>query len=110
MSTEAAESKTGRRGFPNDLSRGGRHNDLPSMRCRAHAGGGMDGQADVPDIRECRMAAVDPDTHPHLQIVGPGVVAERSLDGHRRLDRCRGTFEDREEFVGPRIDSAAAPA
>jgi len=38
------------------------------------------------------------------------VVAERTLDGHRRLDRCRGTFEDREEFVGSRIDFAAVPA
>ena len=110
MATEASESGSSRRGFSSGLSGGGRHDDLPSMGCRAHAGRRMDGQADVPDIRECRMAAVNSDTHPHLQIVRPGVVAERTLDGHRRLDRCRGTFEDREEFVGSRIDFAAVPA
>jgi len=77
---------------------------------RADAGRGMDGQADVPDIRECRVAAVNPDPHPHLQIIGPGAAAERPLDGHRRLDRRRGAIEDREELVSARIDLAAASA
>ena len=77
---------------------------------RADAGRGMDGQTDVPDIRECRMAAVNPDPEPYLQVVGPRAGAERPLDGHRRLDRGRGAIEDREELVGPRIDFTAAPA
>ena len=70
----------------------------------------MDGEADIPDIGECRMTAVNPDTQPDLQIAGPGAVAERLLDGHRCLDSRRGAIEDREELVGPRIDFATAPA
>jgi len=53
---------------------------------------------------------VNPDTQPHLQIVGPCAVAEPPLDGHRRLDSRRGAIEDCEELVGTRIDFAAAPA
>ena len=71
---------------------------------------GGHGQTDVPDIRQGRVAAVNPDTHSHFQIARPGALAERSLDGHRRLDGGRGAIEDREELVGPRIDLVAAPS
>src|SRR4030095_10480813 len=71
MSTKAPESETACRGFPSGPSGGGRHDDLSPRRRAADAGRGMDGEADVPDIRQCRVAAVNPDTHPHFQIVGP---------------------------------------
>ena len=80
------------------------------MRRGADAGRGMDGEADVPDIRQCRVAAVNPDTHPHFQIVGPLAIAERPLDGYRSLDSRRGALEDREELVGTGIDFSAVPA
>jgi hypothetical protein len=51
MSTEAPESEAARYGFASGRSGGGRYDDLPSMGRRAEAGRGMDGQADVPDIR-----------------------------------------------------------
>ena len=80
------------------------------MRCGTDAGRRMDGKADVPDIRQCRVAAVNPDTHPHLQIVGPVAIGERTLDGYRSLDSRRGALEDCEELVGARIDFSAVPA
>src|SRR5215470_9918752 len=100
MSTEAPEPEGDRVGFSRRRSGRCGHEDLLPMRRRADAGRGVDGQADVPDVRERRMAAVDPDTHAYLEIVGPGVVDERPLDGHRRLDSRRGALEDREELVG----------
>ena len=110
MSTEAPESEAGRGRFSGGRSGRGGHDDLPPVGRRTDAGGGVDGQADVPDIRQCRVAAMKSDTQPHVQIVGPGVVAERPLDGHRRLDRRGGAIEDRKELVGTRIDFAAALA
>lgn len=50
---------------------------------------------------------MNPNTHPHFQIVGPGAVAERALDGHRRHDGSGSAIEDCEELVGARIDLTA---
>ena len=110
VSTEVSKSEAARCRFSCCRSGGGGHHDLPSVGRRADAGRGVDGQADVPDIRQCRVAAVNADTHPHVQIVGPGVVAEHLLDGHRRLDSGRGPIKDRKELVGTRIDFPAAPS
>src|SRR5262244_337975 len=104
MSAEAPEPEAGRGACSGGRSGGGGHDNLPPVGRRADAGRRVNGQADVPDIRECRVAAMNTDTQPHLQSVGPGAVAERPLDGHRGLDSRRGTIEDREELVGTRID------
>jgi hypothetical protein len=66
MSTETAEPDTGRRRRPDRDSRRGGHDDLSSVRRRAHASRGVHGQADVPEIGQGRAATVDPDTDPHL--------------------------------------------
>src|SRR5437879_8729439 len=62
MSTEAAESDAGRGRRCDRRSGSPGDDDLPSVSCRADAGGDVNGQTDVPDIGQCRAAAVDPDT------------------------------------------------
>jgi hypothetical protein len=50
---------------------------------------------------------MDPDPHPHLEILGPRPSSELALDGHRRVKGGSGTFEHREELVGPCLDHLA---
>src|SRR5207245_3525901 len=61
----------------------------------------------VPDVGQGVQAAVEPDASPAYHPAGPPSSAERTLDGHRRLDRDGGPLEDREELVGAGVDLAA---
>jgi len=74
----------------------------------ADASRGVDRQADVADLGERGSTAVNADAHADIQLVGPRVFANGALDGDRSIESGDGTFEDREEFVGARIDLAAA--
>ena len=108
MSAETAEADAGRCRFPDSRPGLAGNDDLPSVGRRADASRGVDGQTDVPDIGQCRATAMDPDTNPDFEIVGPGPIAERTLDGRRRLDGGGGPLEDREVLVGAGVDLAAA--
>src|SRR2546423_11207359 len=108
MSTEIMEPDAGGCGGPDRCPGRGGNDDLASVGCRADASGGVNGQADVPGVRQCRTAAMDADTDPDLQIVGPGPVAELALDRHRCFDSGRGPLEHGKELVGPSVDLAAA--
>src|SRR5512145_645249 len=52
MAAETAEPDAGRRRCPNRGPGGGGHDDLSSVGRRAKASGGVDGETDVPDVRQ----------------------------------------------------------
>src|SRR5438552_4389868 len=105
---QAAEADAGRdHPSDGDPCRAG-DDDLTPMGRRADACCGVDGQTDVPNIREGGAAAMDPHTSPDLEVVGPDPRAERALDVRGRLDGSLGAFEGCEKLVGARIDLAAA--
>ena len=108
MSTETPETNAGRRRSPDRHPGRGGHDDLPTVGRRAHARGGVNGQTDVAHIGQCRLTAMDPDAHPHLETVDPRSAAELALDRHRRFDGGTRPLEDREELVGARVDLSTA--
>src|SRR3989442_14396148 len=81
--------------------------NLTPMRRRADAGHGVDGQADVPEVRQGGPAAMDSDAHSDGEIFRPALPAERTLDSCGSLDGGCGALEGREELVGPVITSTA---
>lgn len=56
------------------------------MGSRADAGRGVDGQADVTDVRERGAPAMDPNADPDAEIVGPGVDFSAACSRHRSAD------------------------
>src|SRR5512145_365482 len=52
MAAETVEPDAGRRRCPNRGPGGGGHDDLSSVGRRAKASGGVDGETDVPDVRQ----------------------------------------------------------
>src|SRR5437762_4550879 len=110
MSTETSEPDAGRCRGPDRYPGSGGNDDLPTVRRRADASRGVNGQTNVPDIGQRRAAAMDPDTDPHLETPGPAPVAELTLDGYGRLAGGGGALEDRKELVGAGVDLAAASA
>src|ERR671931_791912 len=107
MSTQAPESDAIGRRCCDGRPRGGRDDDLPAVRGRAHARGDVDGETDIAGIRQCRATAVNAGANTHGDAVGPDARVELALNGHRRLDGGAGTLEHREELVGARVDLAA---
>src|SRR2546428_8540749 len=90
MRTGAAEWEAGRGRRRDRRSGSPGDDDLPSVSCRAHAGGDVNGQTDVPDFGQCRAAAVDPDTDADRKTVGemagPDAARELTPGRDRRLD------------------------
>src|SRR5437879_9917856 len=114
MSTEAAESDAGRGRRRDRRSGSPGDDDLPSVSCRADAGGDVNGQTDVPDFGQCRAAAVDPDTDADRKTVGemagPDAARELTLDRDGRFDGGGGPRENGAELISERVDLAAAPS
>src|SRR5689334_25007442 len=112
MPAETPEPHAGRRrgGRGRAGSRG--HEDLTTVRRRAHTRRRVHGEPDVPGLRQRRTTAVDADANANLRRGGRAVRAgspgQLALDGHGRLDRVCDTLEDGEELVGPRVDLASA--
>ena len=67
----------------------------------------MDGHADVVGVVERRVTAVDSDPYEHLEVFGPRPFSKLTLDCHRRVKGGSGSFEHREEIVGPSFDHVA---
>src|SRR3989442_14848583 len=81
--------------------------NLTPMRRRADAGHGVDGQADVPYVRQRGPAAMDSDAHSDREIFRPALPAERTLDSGGSLDGVCGALEDGEELVGAGVNLPA---
>src|SRR5438034_10755369 len=107
MSTEAAESDAGRGRRCDRRSGSPGDDDLPSVSCRADAGGDVKGQTDVPDFGECRAAAVEPDTDAERKTVGEmagsDAARELTLGGHGGFDGRGGARENGEVLIGARV-------
>src|SRR5262249_15853843 len=108
MLTETAEADASGRGSPEGDSRRGGDEDLPAVRRRAHARRGVDGKADVSDVGQRGLAAVDTHAHARFDAVAPHPAGQLTLDGDPGLDGRSGLLEDREELVRPGVDLAAA--
>ena len=90
MSAEAAEADALRRRWPDGGPGVAGDDDLLAVGRRADARRGVHGQPDVPDIGQRRAAAVNPRPDADVEITGPCPLAERTLDGHRRVDGAAG--------------------
>ena len=66
------------------------------------------GQADVSVTRHARFARVDPDSHPHLGVFGPGVARDRALRIDGGGDSLLRPAEGDEEGVSLGVDLVAA--
>ena len=68
----------------------------------------MHREPDVTALGEGRPAGMDADPNPDVDAVAPAVGPDRPLHRDCRVDRGRGSFEDREELVAPSVDLATA--
>ena len=87
------------------------HDDLPPVRREADARGGVDREADVAGIGERGTPAMQADSQPHVDPVGPSAGVHRALDRQRGLERRWGAFEYREDVVpaGGRLAATGRP-
>ena len=77
---------------------------------RADAGGAVHGHADVVAVDDLGLACVQAHAHSDLAVVGPAVVGEGELGGHRARHSRRRLLEDDEQGVAPRAHFLAAVA
>src|SRR6185503_3730081 len=90
------------------VARRGGKEDLSAVASGAHAGGGIDRDADVSGLTQRRAAGVDADADADLDIFGPLAFLQRSLDIHRGVERACRLTEGGEEFIRARVDLVSA--
>src|SRR6266540_6418310 len=108
MRAQAPEADAGRPGPTHSLAGRGREQNLAAVGHRADAGDGVNGEPDVPGIREGGTSGMNADTDLDLDLVGPSPRPRRPCDRQSGLERLRRPIEDREEFVRASIDLSAA--
>jgi hypothetical protein len=106
--TETPEAHTVKCRSSSRLPRIAGDEDLSAVCSRTDARRSVHGHADVVRVVECRVAAVDPDPDPNLEILGPRPSSELTLHAHRGVEGGLWKFEHREELVRPRFDHLAA--
>ena len=78
------------------------------MSGRAHARGGVNGDADVSRIGQARPPVVEPDPQSDVDCIRPGSCLDAALDGSCGGDGVGWLREDGEVLVGTRVDLPAA--
>ena len=90
-----------------EVARGLRDDDLAPVSGRAHSGGHVHVDADVPLIHQPGLARVDCDRHPDLRRLRPLLGVERPLQVGRCHHGITSTLEDQKHAVPCPIDLTA---
>ena len=73
--------------------------NLPPVPCRADPGGAVDVEPEIIVAAKRPLTGVDPHPHPKLDALGPVMIVDRTLGGHRSADRLRRCGEHGKERV-----------
>jgi hypothetical protein len=87
-----------------------RDEHLPTVTGPADPRSPVDVEPEIPALRRCRLAGMDPHPHAHGRRARPSLRGERSLGSDRSLDGVAGARERDEELVAAAVDLATAGA